>query len=88
MLCVQIALIFCMLLWQARGLTGQYAFFGNGDLGSLNSTTMRWLKKSSAKASEQFWVEGVNHNGQVTYNPSPSSYKVFRNVKDYGAVGE
>lgn len=28
------------------------------------------------------------HVGTAAFNPSPSTYKVYRNVKDYGAVGD
>lgn len=88
----QVTFVFGLLLCHVQGLTSQqhrlFLTSGNADLGSLNSTTMRWLKKSSSQASGQFWVENISHNGQATYNPSPSTYTVFRNVRDYGAVGE
>lgn len=45
------------------------------------------FRNQSTQASS-FWIEQVDHNGAASFNPSPNSYKVFRNVKDYGAVGE
>src|SRR6266545_3736292 len=28
-----------------------------------------------------FWMENVKHQGKAPFNPDPSGYKVFRNVK-------
>ncbi|TMW66275.1 hypothetical protein Poli38472_004040 [Pythium oligandrum] len=35
-----------------------------------------------------YWLEGIGHNGLAPYHPSGSAYKVFRNVKDFGAKGD
>ena len=35
-----------------------------------------------------FWLEDIKHQGFAAYNVNASSFKVFRNVKDYGAVGD
>lgn len=42
----------------------------------------------NAKPEDPFWLEGIKHQGISAFNPDPSSYKVFRNVKDFGAVGD
>jgi glucan 1,3-beta-glucosidase len=34
-----------------------------------------------------FWMEEVAHQGISAYNPDPN-YKVFRNVKEFGAKGD
>lgn len=34
-----------------------------------------------------YFLAGVAHQGYAPYAPTPSAYKVFRNVKDYGAKG-
>ena len=34
-----------------------------------------------------YWLEHINHQGFSPFHDNPSSYQVFRNVKDYGAVG-
>jgi glucan 1,3-beta-glucosidase len=34
-----------------------------------------------------YWLADIAHQGIAAFNPNPSSYKVFRNVKDYGAKG-
>ncbi|KAI8905402.1 exo-beta-1,3-glucanase [Powellomyces hirtus] len=35
-----------------------------------------------------FWVGSIKHKGIAPYNPNPSSYPVYRNVKDFGAKGD
>ncbi|KAF8312652.1 exo-beta-1,3-glucanase [Clavulina sp. PMI_390] len=41
----------------------------------------------SAAASDPFWLQSITHQGTSPYN-TDSSYKVYRNVKDYGAKGD
>ena len=35
-----------------------------------------------------YWLADIKHQGIAAFNPSPNTYTVFRNVKDYGAVGD
>ncbi|KAG8930575.1 hypothetical protein FRC02_004038 [Tulasnella sp. 418] len=42
----------------------------------------------SAAASDPYWMQTIARQGISAYNPNPSTYKVYRNVKDYGAVGD
>ena len=35
-----------------------------------------------------FWIGQIAHTGTSPYNPNPSTYKVYRNVMDYGAKGD
>jgi hypothetical protein len=42
----------------------------------------------TAAASAPFWLQNIQHQGIAPYSQSPSSYKVYRNVKDYGAKGD
>lgn len=35
-----------------------------------------------------YWLEGIKHQGVAYFNPNPKSYSIFRNVKDFGAVGD
>ncbi|KAG8978776.1 hypothetical protein FRB90_008351, partial [Tulasnella sp. 427] len=42
----------------------------------------------SAKAGDPHWMQTIKRQGVSPYNANPSSYKVFRNVKDYGAKGD
>jgi glucan 1,3-beta-glucosidase len=41
----------------------------------------------TAAASSPFWMQNIGHQGKAPYN-SDSNYKVFRNVKDFGAKGD
>ncbi|PPQ99276.1 hypothetical protein CVT26_014092 [Gymnopilus dilepis] len=41
-----------------------------------------------ANSSSPFWMESIKHQGISPFNSDPTNYKVFRNVKDYGAVGD
>ncbi|KAF9472908.1 glucan 1,3-beta-glucosidase [Pholiota conissans] len=42
----------------------------------------------STASDNVFWMEKIKHQGISPFNPDPTNYKVFRNVKDYGAVGD
>lgn len=42
-------------------------------------------KPEARQASSNYWVAQINRQGTVAYGTS--GYKVFRNVKDYGAKG-
>lgn len=60
----------------------------------ISSVSNQTLLNSQASCSgpvtsnpSKFWREQVNHNGASPFN-SDSTYKVWRNVKDYGAVGD
>ncbi|EGX93627.1 LysM domain protein [Cordyceps militaris CM01] len=48
-----------------------------------------YLAKRSPPGSKSFWMETITHDGLVPFGGSSTSgYKVFRNVKDYGAVAD
>jgi glucan 1,3-beta-glucosidase len=34
-----------------------------------------------------YWLETIEKRGVATFNNASSTYKVFRNVRDYGAKG-
>ncbi|KAI9279502.1 pectate lyase superfamily protein-domain-containing protein [Umbelopsis sp. AD052] len=34
------------------------------------------------------WIQGITHNGLASFNSAPSTYTVYRNVKDFGAKGD
>jgi hypothetical protein len=42
--------------------------------------------QSKRAAGQPYWMEQIAHQGYASFNPN-SEYKVFRNVKDYGAKG-
>ncbi|KAJ5292368.1 Endochitinase B1 [Penicillium atrosanguineum] len=35
-----------------------------------------------------YWLADITHQGIAAFNSNPSTYKVFRNVRDYGAKGD
>ncbi|EAW06953.1 glycoside hydrolase family 55 protein [Aspergillus clavatus NRRL 1] len=41
-----------------------------------------------AAADAPYWLADIAHQGVAAFNPNPATYKVFRNVKDYGAKGD
>ncbi|KAI0928651.1 hypothetical protein AcV5_006151 [Taiwanofungus camphoratus] len=54
-------------------------------LGSACSTP---IGGGTAAPSDPFWMQNIKHQGTSAFNSDPSSYQVFRNVKDFGAVGD
>lgn len=48
----------------------------------------RSLSSGTAAPSDPFWLESIKHQGTSAFNADPSSYQVFRNVKDFGAKGD
>lgn len=43
---------------------------------------------AATPADPSYWVKDVAHQGLAAFNSNPSAYQVFRNVKDFGAVGK
>lgn len=43
--------------------------------------------EATAAPDASYWLEDIKHQGIAAFNSDPSSYTVFRNVKDYGAKG-
>jgi len=46
------------------------------------------LGSGTAAPSDPYWLQTVKHQGTSAFNSDPSSYQVFRNVKDFGAKGD
>ncbi|KIO31553.1 glycoside hydrolase family 55 protein [Tulasnella calospora MUT 4182] len=44
--------------------------------------------KPTAAPGDPHWMQTIKRQGISAYNPNPSTYKVYRNVKDYGAKGD
>ncbi|KAI1344221.1 putative Exo-beta-1,3-glucanae [Xylariaceae sp. FL0016] len=45
-------------------------------------------RDGAADAGSSYWLEDMTHQGIASFNPDVDSYKVFRNVKDFGAKGD
>ena len=48
---------------------------------ALGSTCSSPITKGSAGPNDAFWLQGISHQGLAPFSGSPSTYKVFRNVK-------
>ncbi|KAG8946692.1 hypothetical protein FRC04_011470 [Tulasnella sp. 424] len=42
----------------------------------------------TAAAGDPHWMQTITRRGKSAYNANPSTYKPYRNVKDYGAKGD
>ena len=54
----------------------------------LGSQCTAALGSGNASPSDPYWLQNIAHQGYAPYASDPSSYSVYRNVKDYGAVGD
>lgn len=54
----------------------------------LGSTCSAPLGGGTAAAGDPFWMQTIRHQGLSAFNANPTSYQVFRNVKDFGARGD
>ncbi|KAF9262846.1 exo-beta-1,3-glucanase [Marasmius fiardii PR-910] len=55
---------------------------------ALGSSCSAPLGPGLAGPGEPFWLENIKHQGISVYHPNASDYPVFRNIKDYGAIGD
>jgi hypothetical protein len=53
----------------------------------LGSSCSKPLSHGTSAPGDPFWMESIKHQGTAAFNSDPKSYKVFRNVKDFGAKG-
>ncbi|KAI0930177.1 hypothetical protein AcV5_006960 [Taiwanofungus camphoratus] len=54
----------------------------------LGSSCSAPLGAGNSTPSDPFWMQDITHQGTSAFNSDPSSYQVFRNVKDFGAAGD
>jgi glucan 1,3-beta-glucosidase len=65
------------------------AIFASSTLVSgLGTSCLAPLTGGTAAPGDPYWLETIQHQGTSAFNPNPSSYEVFRNVKDFGAKGD
>ncbi|CAK5270966.1 unnamed protein product [Mycena citricolor] len=55
---------------------------------ALGSSCSAPLGPGTAAAGDPYWLQNIKHQGISAYNPNPSTYQVYRNVKDFGARGD
>ena len=54
---------------------------------SLETPVVDGHATTETSGDASYWLADIKHQGLATYNSDPSTYTVFRNVKDYGAKG-
>jgi glucan 1,3-beta-glucosidase len=65
------------------------AIFASSTLVSgLGTSCLAPLTGGTAAPGDPYWLETIQHQGTSAFNPDPSTYEVFRNVKDFGAKGD
>lgn len=69
---------------QYRQLTSLTAPIARRQLANSNVTE---VGSQSIQAADGFWMNELSGKGIAAFNPNPSGYKVFRNVKEFGAKG-
>jgi hypothetical protein len=47
----------------------------------LGTTCKAPLGPGLASPTDPFWMQNIKHQGTSSYNPNPTTYQVFRNVK-------
>jgi glucan 1,3-beta-glucosidase len=53
------------------------------------ATTQQSLSVGAAASfPDGYWLNDMSGKGYAAFNPNPNGYKVFRNIRDYGAVGK
>ncbi|GLI75810.1 hypothetical protein PoHVEF18_004076 [Penicillium ochrochloron] len=66
-----------------------YTNYHGPKAGALNSIVQTVVEAAtSATGDPSYWLADISHQGLAAFNSNPSGYKVFRNVKDYGAKGD
>lgn len=72
--------------------TSEYAPYftyhgGHGQPFQVPATTTQHPIPSPTASACSYWMEDIKHQGIAAFNGN-ASYQVFRNVKDFGAVGD
>ncbi|TFK55180.1 glycoside hydrolase family 55 protein [Heliocybe sulcata] len=55
---------------------------------ALGSACSSALGPGTAAPGDPYWLQDIQHQGTAAFNPDPSTYQVYRNVKDFGAKGD
>lgn len=76
-------MVFSFLLLAVSAIVGQAT-----QVAALGSACGVPLTKGNAAWGEPYWLENIHHQGVAPFAPNATKYKVFRNVREYGAVGD
>ncbi len=55
--------------------------------GTINNGTML-AGNGSANSNSSYWLAHVERQGISPFNPNGGNYTIYRNVRDYGAIGK
>jgi glucan 1,3-beta-glucosidase len=84
-----LATLFCTMRFPSFGLsTFTAALASLSVVAGLGSSCSSPLGAGTAAAGDPYWLQSIKHQGISAFNSNPSSYQVFRNVKDFGAKGD
>ncbi|EPS32683.1 putative exo-beta-1,3-glucanase [Penicillium oxalicum 114-2] len=73
-------------LVRSNGLYNYLAFGSGGDTSDINDNKTIQEQIQKRDGTSKYWMASVNQNGQSPF--ASSGYKVWRNVRDYGAAGD
>lgn len=79
-------------LAQFSGYTGDYSSITADDALPVSLSSEHESRSPDATLEERatsttYWYETIAHQGISAFNANKATYKVYRNVKDYGAKG-
>ncbi|KAI6082984.1 glycoside hydrolase family 55 protein [Hypoxylon rubiginosum] len=80
-------------LAQFSGYTGDYSSITADDALPVSLSSEHESRSPDATLEERatsttYWYETIAHQGISAFNANKATYKVYRNVKDYGAKGD
>ncbi|KAJ8122862.1 hypothetical protein O1611_g9734 [Lasiodiplodia mahajangana] len=65
-----------------------YVDAANETFDSPTTPTSHDVRSIEERATSTYWYEAITHQGISAFNANVTTYKVYRNVKDYGAKGD
>ncbi|KAI0433794.1 glycoside hydrolase family 55 protein [Xylaria sp. FL1042] len=73
---------------QLAEFSAYYADAANKTFDSSDATSSHEARAVKERQTSSYWYETIAHQGLSAFNDNPTTYKVYRNVKDYGAIGD
>ncbi|KAI1420009.1 glycoside hydrolase family 55 protein [Xylaria sp. FL1777] len=65
-----------------------YVDAGNKTFDSSDTVSSHEVRGVTERQTSSYWYETIAHQGISAFNDNSTTYKVYRNVKDYGAIGD
>ncbi|KAJ3556787.1 hypothetical protein NPX13_g10062 [Xylaria arbuscula] len=73
---------------QLAQFSDYYVEVDNTTIESREALPILGSRDLEERAASTYWYESITKRGISAFNDNPKTYKVYRNVKDYGAVGD